>query len=170
MSLQTTETVSIGSLLVTKKRTSVVHVDNITTGVLTIVQEVEQNLVGIAYIALPDSSIDRREEIDKPAKYADTGIPCLLQQFQAEGGNLKHAQFHLVGGSQLFNFGGGGGNLLNMPTRTISAIKTQLLQDGYQVHTRETGGNKSRSIKILIASTHIFVRHPGQEEHLLLPD
>src|SRR5262249_17524337 len=87
---------------------------------------------GVAHIVLPESSLappyaDPDESI---GRYADLAIPALLHDFTAAGGQVKSAMVRMVGGAQLFNFGGGGGNILNIGARNATAVRTALASEG----------------------------------------
>jgi chemotaxis receptor (MCP) glutamine deamidase CheD len=52
----------------------------------------------------------------------------------------------MVGGAQLFNFGGGGGNPLNVGSRNAIVCRALLAKNGVKVDKTNIGGNKTRRV------------------------
>lgn len=167
MPLQLTEQVNLGEIKVTKIRNMVLAVPNLGSSVALVIYDPQFKVGGIAHIILPDSTLDGARSDETPGKYADLAVPELLKQYTEAGGQTRFANIRLVGGAQLFNFGGGGGNLLNIGSRNATAIRAVLSKTGLTIEKADTGGNKGKSIRFMIATGQLFIRQIGDKEYLL---
>ena len=140
MSLQKTETVELGQIKVGKSKTTVFSVSNIGTGVVVVLFDFESKVAGVAHVVLPDSALGAPSEDELPAKYADLAIPQLLETYAEAGGEKTRSTVRVVGGAQLFNFGGGSGNILNIGARNHTAIQTALMKESMAIDRSDIGG------------------------------
>ena len=167
--MQQTETVALGELKVSKVKTCVFTIANIGTGIAVTIFDMNSKVGGIAHIVLPENSTGAVSNVagapPLPAKFADEGIPRLLEAFTAEGGNLKTSIIRIVGGAQLFNFGGGSGNILNVGARNVAAIQTALSKAGLTIAKSDVGGNKSKTLRFVLATGHLIVKAIGGQEY-----
>lgn len=165
MSLQMREQLELGDIKVTKTRTVIMAVPNIGTSIAVVLFDMEAKIGGIAHVVLPDSMLTTAPGEQAPAKYADLAIPALMDAFTAEGGQKRSTVVKMAGGAQLFNFGGGGGNILNIGARNATAIRTALSRHGLVVEKADIGGNKSRSMRFILATGQVIVQQVGGGEY-----
>ena len=161
MPLQTTEHLELGDIKVTEKRATVFVAPHIGTGIVVVVFDVQKKIGGIAHVVLPESSLAPSYNETTPGKYADVAIPCLMEQYQVLGGVLSNTTVRLIGGAQLFNFGGGGGNLLNIGARNVTAIRAALTKYGLAVDKADIGGNKAKSLRFIMANGQLAIKQIG---------
>jgi len=159
----------LGQMSASARQGTVFSISSIGTGVVVVVYDARNLVGGVACVSMPESKLSMQsplEELpkDKPAKFADLAIPLLLEEFRALGGDKNISTVRLVGGAQLFNFGGGGGNLLNIGVRNAMAIRTALTKEGFVVEKADTGGNKPRSIRFELSTGNVYVRPIGSTE------
>lgn len=116
-------------------------------------------LAGIIHILMPESHIV--SSIDNPLKFGDTGIPMFLQELRRRELDFSRTAFLLVGGSQLFNFGGETSNMLNVGMRNIIMAQSILSQAGCKLSVKDTGGNRPRTLNVTVATGQVQVQIPG---------
>ncbi|HEY9745775.1 MAG TPA: chemotaxis protein CheD [Oculatellaceae cyanobacterium] len=171
MTMQQTDTVGLGELKLSSNKAQVFMVPNIGTGLAVVIYDPVKKLGGAAHIVLPESAMASPTAIpgapNLPAKFADQAIPKILEAFEQEGGSIKNCVIRIAGGSQLFNFGGGSGNILNVGARNIAAVEAALAQAGLTVAKKDTGGNKSRTLRFVLATGQVFVKQIGGQEYPL---
>lgn len=165
MSLQQTETVDLGEIKVSNQKTTVFVVPNVGTGVVVAIYDMENGVGGLAHVVLPESALSTSYTDSTPAKYADKAIPLLVQAFLDAGGRKRSCLVRMVGGAQLFNFGGGSGNILNIGARNATAIQTALSKQGLVIEKSDTGGNKGKSLKFILATGKLHVQQIGGTEY-----
>ena len=163
--------VELGAVLAlaaaTEATTEQWHAANLTSGMLVVLHDPVRHVGAVASVLLPDSELAGSLEDEPAGKYADTAIPALIEAFLTRGGQKQNTVATLVGGSQLFNFGGGGNNALNVGTRNAIVLRTYLSKEGVTVGKSHTGGNKKRDVDVDVYSGTITVQLAGQEPLIL---
>ncbi len=169
MALQNTETVALGEIKVSKQRTTVFSAENIGTGVVVTVYDMLSKVAGIAHVILPESTLVIQTADDNAvrAKFADLAVPALMESYYEEGGQLNNTRVRMFGGAQLFNFGGGSGNLLNIGARNGSAIQTAMSRMGLAIDKSDLGGNKARNARFVIATGQLIIHPIGGQPYPL---
>lgn len=163
MSFQKTEVIELGELQVSNDKATVFVINHIGTGLAVLLFDPDNAIAGVAYVALPESSLGDGTISELPAKYVDLGVPALIEAFTQTGGNLSSTIARVVGGAQLFNFGGGGGNMLNIGSRNHIAVQTALSRYNLTIAREMTGGNKAYSITYIVASGQGVVELIGDD-------
>lgn len=166
--MQKTEMVELGEIKVSVDKTTVYVTPSIGTGIVVALYDLQNRIGGVAYVILPESKLSATPgESMLAAKYADLAIPNLMEAFKEAGGEKRTSIVKMVGGAQLFNFGGGGGNLLNIGARNATAIRAALSKQGLSIEKADTGGNKGKSLRFILATGQIYACQIGGEEYLL---
>jgi len=99
-------------------------------------------LGGLAHIMLPSST---GFTVAKPAKFADTGIPALINELVRNGARLRLLKAKLAGGAQMFS-GAGNQAILSIGERNIKAVYEALAKQGIRVAGADVGGNRGRTL------------------------
>lgn len=167
MSMQRTEQVELGEIKVSDQKATVFTLPHIGTGIAVTVFDLENRVGGVAHIVLPESSLSTSSTDLLPGKYANLAVPRLLEEFAAVGGQKRTSIVRLVGGAQLFNFGGGGGNILNIGARNAAAIRAAMSKQGLAIAKADTGGNKGKGLRFILATGQMFVCQLGGSEYLV---
>lgn len=168
MPLQQTILIEMGEIKVSKDKTEILSCGNLGSSMAVVMFDAANRIAGIAHVVLPDSAVDKNMgQLKTPEKYADLAIPTLAELFFQEGGQKPNTTIRIVGGAQMFNFGGGGGNFLNIGSRNNIAIRAALSKLGFAVDKAEIGGNKARSLRLLIATGQLYVKRIGENEVIL---
>jgi chemotaxis protein CheD len=126
--------------------------------------DVERRVAGLAHVMLPA----RPERTDDPAigKFADTAVPALLDAVLAAGARRPRLTTYMVGGAQMFTFGGRG---MDVGTRNDQAVRDALVAIGLRVRASETGGTKGRTIRVRAADGTVTVKESGGVETTISP-
>ena len=100
---------------------------------------------GLLHIMLPDSRQARAS--DNPAKFADTGLPLMLNDVLAQGANKSRLVAKLAGGAQMFAFANAT-DIMKVGTRNVEAVKQVLRTMGIKLLAEDTGGKYGRTVQI----------------------
>jgi chemotaxis protein CheD len=164
------ETVMPGGLVSSNRLSANYIVRNITTGLTLVLQDKEAKVAGVAYVALPDSTFtsgtssnEQATTASLPACYADVGIPELWNRLEALGASAERTQAILVGGSQLFTFGGGGGNPMNVGSRNVIMARTMLSRLNLTIAYTAVGGNKARNVIYSLSRGCTYIHTRGDD-------
>ena len=100
---------------------------------------------GLLHIMLPDSNQSRANE--NRAKFADTGIPDMLNELIRMGAAKSRLVAKLAGGSQMFAFANAS-DIMRVGLRNASASKEILKKLSIPIVGEDTGGNYGRTVQI----------------------
>lgn len=166
--MQQTDILDLGEIKVAGNKATMFVIPNIGTSLAVMIYDIQNRVGGIAHIVLPESSLSTTPYTETiPGKYADVAIPRLLEMFTEAGGQKRYSNVRMVGGAQLFNFGGGAGNLLNIGARNATAVRAAMSKQGLGIEKADTGGNKGKSLRFIVATGEIYVQQIGGNEYLL---
>lgn len=118
--------------------------------------------VGMAHVALPDSSIKPEKARIRPGHFADTGIPTLLKQMLQAGAGCEHRGYiaKLVGGASVMD----PNNTFNIGIRNVSAIKSILNLSGIRIASEDVGRRISRTVSVDVDTGTVLVSSPGRPD------
>lgn len=94
--------------------------------------------VGMIHVMLPDSSLGRAEAINI-AKFADTGIPAMVEQLKIEGIQPYKLKAKIAGGAQMFQFSTTS-ETMRIGPRNVEAVKEYLKKFSIPIIAEDTGG------------------------------
>ncbi|SFQ17496.1 chemotaxis protein CheD [Psychrobacillus psychrotolerans] len=101
--------------------------------------------VGMVHVMLPDSSLGRTEVVNI-AKFADTGIPAMVEQLKIEGIQPFKLKAKIAGGAQMFQFSSTK-DTMRIGPRNVEAVKEYLKKYSIPIIAEDTGGNSGRTIE-----------------------
>lgn len=100
---------------------------------------------GLLHIMLPDSKQSRAT--DNPAKFADTGIPLMLDEVVKLGAVRSRLVAKIAGGAQMFAFANAT-DVMRVGVRNVAASKEILQRLGIRIVGEDTGANYGRTVQI----------------------
>jgi chemotaxis protein CheD len=124
-------------------------------------------IAALAHIVLPESP-GQPAAAATPARFADTAVPLLLEEVTRLGAARASLEAALVGGAQMFSFGGGQAGNLDVGFRNEQATRSALRAAGIRVRAADTSGNKGRTIRVHVGTGVVTVREAGGTEVQLL--
>lgn len=104
---------------------------------------------GLLHIMLPDSTQARSS--DNPAKFADTGIPLMINDVVALGATKARLVAKIAGGAMMFSFSNAS-DAMRIGTRNAEVCKQILKRNGIKLIAEDTGGNYGRTVSINLAT------------------
>ncbi|MDI6710340.1 MAG: chemotaxis protein CheD [Thermoanaerobacterales bacterium] len=114
---------------------------------------------GLLHVMLPDSTAYSR--INKPARYADLGVPMLLDELKKLGARRERLEAKLAGGAQMFS-GADRQFILNIGQRNVEMVRLMLARLKLRVKGEEVGGNVGRTMYLDTATGLVTIRSLGQ--------
>jgi chemotaxis protein CheD len=129
--------------------------------VAVILHDASTRVGGIAHVMLPSHTLARNQA--KPAKFADTAIPLLLEEMQRAGARRGNLRVRLVGGAKMFETVGPDGTM-HMGERNLVACRTAVAEAGLTVAAEDVGGQRGRSILFDVGGGMVTVRTLGGGE------
>lgn len=118
--------------------------------------EPRMKLGGMVHILLPAHPQNGKEHND--AKYADTGVPALLELMLAEGALKKNLICKICGGAKMFA-GFSSNTITDVGTRNQAAVAEALNRIGLVPYTKDLGGTTGRKIVADLETGLIKISH-----------
>ena len=100
---------------------------------------------GLLHIMLPDSTQAR--PTDNPAKFADTGLPLMLEDVLKLGAKRSRLVAKIAGGAQMIAFANAT-DIMRVGARNAEAVKKVLKELGIRLLAEDTGANYGRTVSI----------------------
>ncbi|MEW6275047.1 MAG: chemotaxis protein CheD [Bacillota bacterium] len=119
---------------------------------------------GLLHLMLPDST--QFNNVTKPAKFADLGIPLLVAELQKKGAATRRLQAKLVGGAQMFS-GMDDSMVLNIGQRNVEKTRAVLAELGIKIFAEEVGGNRGRTMILDTTDGKVIVRMLGNIQKVI---
>lgn len=113
---------------------------------------------GMVHIMLPDST--QFKNATNPAKYADLGIPLLLEEVLKLGARRSSLQAKIAGGAQMFSFADKTTSL-NIGQRNAEMTKYMLNKLGIKLFAEDTGKNYGRTMILDTTTGEVLIRTAG---------
>ena len=117
-------------------------------------------LGGLLHVMLPDST--QFQNVNRPAKFADLGIPLIIKEMQKMGAVISRLQAKLVGGAQMFS---GFDEKMNLKIgqRNIEKSRLMLKELNIRVLSEEVGGNCGRTMTLNTLNGEVAIRTLGNK-------
>jgi chemotaxis protein CheD len=119
---------------------------------------------GLLHFMLPDSSIDPEGGRENPCKFADTGIPLLLDRLYRRGACKRRLTVAAAGGAQMLD----PRNFFDIGRRNYQAMRKLLWKAGLLLHAEEIGGDRSRTVRLEIGSGRFWLQEAAGERRELI--
>lgn len=114
------------------------------------------NVSGCVHIMLPEKFPNR--PVEQIGKFADTGIEEMLCQMEALGARRRNIKVAYAGGAQVFKFGNGGQEKLQVGARNIEKVKIVCKALGLDPLATDVGGTGGRTMTFDSVSGVVTVR------------
>ena len=114
---------------------------------------------GLLHYMLPDSALDEQKAKEKPAMFADTGIPLLFKSCYAMGAEKKRMIVNAVGGASILD----DANFFRIGQKNITAMRKIFWKNNVMLKAEDTGLNYNRTVRLEMKTGKVFVRSAGGE-------
>ncbi len=98
---------------------------------------------GLIHVMLPDSTRIRANS--NKAKFADTGVPLLLEELKKKGCSGRGLKAKIAGGAKMFEFTTNN-NATNVGDQNVEMVLAQLKKLGIPVVAKDVGLNFGRTV------------------------
>jgi chemotaxis protein CheD len=117
---------------------------------------------GMVHVMLP--SIENARSKDNLSKFADTGIPYLLECMIREGAAKSAIKAKIAGGARMFSFSSNA--QLNIGERNVTATKESLKKLRIPLIAEDTGENYGRTIVLDTENGELIVKSALKEHKI----
>jgi len=151
--------VGIGELYVGNEPTVVFIAHGLGSCIGVCMYDKKIGIGGMAHIMLPE---DNGAEAKVPAKFADTGIPKLLEALLEKGAKKFRLEVKLAGGAKMFSLPGDN-HKFDIGSRNFEAVKITLKSLGLHITASEVGGTCGRTVFLYPRTGKVLVKIIGQQ-------
>jgi chemotaxis protein CheD len=117
-------------------------------------------VAGLLHLALPDSSINQKLALEKPAYFADTGIPLLIKKMLDHGCQYSDLTIKIAGGANIMD----PENRFNIGGRNAIAVKKLLWRYRLGAIAEDIGDSISRTMTVDLNAGRMTIASPGRGE------
>ena len=121
---------------------------------------------GMVHVMLPESGNFAKDAAVNKAKFADTGVPNLLNRVLASGAQRASLIAKMAGGANMFS-SVSNKDVLKIGARNAEAVRLSLRALRIPITADETGGTFGRTISIDTTNGSLLVRTIGHGEKTL---
>jgi chemotaxis protein CheD len=118
------------------------------------------HVAAMLHFMLPESRINAQRGRERPATFADTGIPLLFQTAYRYGLEKRRTLVKLVGGADIT---GSPDSAFGTGRRNALAAKQVLWRNGVLVTAEDTGSNVARTVHLAVNDGRVRVFSGGGE-------
>lgn len=120
-------------------------------------------VAGMVHIMLPYSNGGKEANL---AKYADTGIPLLIEKMERAGALKGRITAKMAGGAQMFGFKPEN-DIIQIGKKNIAATKEMLEKFAIRIVAEDTGGSYGRTIEFYANDGSLLIKTIGQGTQIL---
>ena len=127
-----------------------------------VIWDPEVRVGGMIHYMLPESSISPDKAKEKPAMFADTGVPALFRAAYELGAAKKRLIVKIAGGSSLLDDKG----TFNIGKRNYLTLRKIFWKNGILIDSEHVGEQLSRTLRMDVRTGRTTVRIQGKEIEL----
>jgi chemotaxis protein CheD len=117
---------------------------------------------GMIHYMLPLSEVSPEKAVERPAMFADTGIPMLFHSMYALGCKKQDLIVKAAGGGSLYDDHGH----FAIGQRNYTILRKMFWKAGVMISAEDVGGTKSRTARLFIDSGRCTITATGEETEL----
>ena len=149
--------VGIGEVGVSEDLDAVIVTHALGSCVAVCVFDPVVHVAAMLHFLLPESYINAARGRERPALFADTGIPLLFQTAYRFGLEKRRAIVKLVGGAEVISGSSVSESSFKTGRRNALAAKQMLWRNGVMVRGEDIGGNIARTVHFSVHDGRVRV-------------
>ena len=114
---------------------------------------------GMLHYMLPSSKTSPEKAKQRPAMFADTGIPALFHAMYELGAKKEDIIVKVAGGAAMYD----SGESLNIGKRNYAMLRKIFWKAGITIAAEDVGGTKSRTVWLDVGTGDVTVKSMGEE-------
>ena len=130
--------------------------------IAVILHDSKQRVGGMIHFMLPSSKTNPEKAEEKPAMFADTGVPLLFKKMYDLGCKKEDIVVKVAGGGKLYEDNG----IFDIGKRNYTILRKLLWKNSVMIDSEDIGGSKSRTARLRISDGLVMIRSKGKEQEL----
>jgi chemotaxis protein CheD len=159
-----TITVGMADLRVTSDPESMLVTYALGSCIAVLVHDPIRRVGGMIHYMLPLSSVTPEKSRDKPAMFADTGVPLLFERMYALSCRKADLVVRVAGGAAIHDDNG----VFEIGKRNYVVLRKLLWKSGVGIAAEAVGGAVSRTVRLFVGSGRTTLRTSDSREEVEL--
>ena len=159
-----TITVGMGDLQVTTDPDSVLVTHALGSCIAVLVHDPVRQVGGMIHYMLPLSSITPEKGIERPAMFADTGVPLLFHRMYDCSCRKSDLVVRVVGGASIHDEMG----TFEIGKRNYVVLRKLFWKSGVAISAEAVGGGVARTVRLFVGDGRTTVREGNRAEEFTL--
>jgi chemotaxis protein CheD len=155
-------TIGIGELHVSRNPADTLVTYALGSCIAVLAHDPKRGIGGLIHYMLPTSQSAPAKAAERPAMFADTGVPLLFTSLYALGTSKPELTVKIVGGAKLYEDHGA----FEIGKRNHAILRKMFWKMGVLVAKEDVGGEKSRTVRMEVGSGRVLVSSMGSESIL----
>jgi len=130
--------------------------------IAVIAHDQKRQIGGMIHYMLPLSSASPDKAAQKPAMFADTGIPLLFERLYALGSRKQDLVVKVTGGGTLHDDKG----VFNIGQRNYTVLRKIFWKNNVLIAKEDVGGAKSRTVRLFVGDGRVTITSQSVEVEL----
>lgn len=148
--------VRMGEMAVSTSSDDVLSIIGLGSCVALVLLARDHGAAAMAHIVLPESEMAGGREVP-PAKFADTAVPAMVDEFKRLKIGLEDLDAVVVGGATMFD-ARPNSRLAGVGDRNVEAVLEVLERYGIPVTGQDVGGENGRSVQVSVAECRVLTK------------
>lgn len=155
-------TVEISDLKVANDPEAVIITYALGSCIAVILYDPVRSAGGMIHFMLPLSSTAPEKAKEKPAMFADTGIPILFESMYKMGCRKQDLVVKVAGGGSLYDDKG----TFDIGKRNYTVLRKMFWKNEIIISAEDVGGAKSRTARLYVGTGRVTISSHGEESEL----
>ena len=156
--------VGMGELEVSQDPNSVLVTYALGSCIAVVVHDRVRRVGGMIHYMLPLSSVTPERSRERPAMFADTGIPLLLERMYARACKKSDLVVKVAGGASMQDDNG----YFEIGKRNYAALRKLFWKAGLSIAAESVGGKISRTVRLFVGDGRATLRASNMREDVEL--
>ena len=154
--------VDIADLKVSNDPSQVIVTYALGSCIAVLLYDPQVRVAGMIHYMLPLSSVSPEKAQQKPAMFADTGIPTLFEAMYRMGAKKENLVVKVAGGGKLYDDKG----TFDIGRRNYTVLRKMFWKNNIMIEAEDVGGSKSRTARLFVADGRATIHSQGEETEL----
>ena len=159
-----TITVGMGDLRISTDPESVLVTYALGSCIAVMVHDRVRRVGGMIHYMLPLSSVTPERSLERPAMFADTGIPMLFDHMYAQACRRSDLVVRVAGGASIQDENG----FFEIGKRNYLALRKLIWKAGLPITSEAVGGRVSRTVRLFVGSGRTTLRQSDMQQEVEL--
>lgn len=155
-------TVDIADLKLSAEPDSVLVTYALGSCIAVMVHDPGKRVAGMIHYMLPTASTSPEKARERPAMFADTGVPMLFQSMYQRGCQKRDLVVKVAGGSTLMTVT----DVFEIGKRNHLILRKLLWKAGVPIRAEDVGGSAFRTARLFVDTGRVTIKSESSEHEL----